>query len=452
MPTFLLHVLLALAYLTVVTAMEEIISPTTWMEPNSTLPLPGPYPPTNLLDCEGLKESGMPPEEMPWYCLCTHCQNNKGPKGDRGDRGLPGAPGSPGRRGMTGFRGPPGFMGRPGPKGQKGDEGEKGGIGIQGPPGVKGDRGFKGEKGMQGFEGHQGDPGPKGDDGVCPTDCKGIMGPPGEPGLPGPVAGRGLKGAKGMEGDKGMKGDMGDTGPPGTPGSMGLKGDLGPKGDCNCTDGADGQKGDKGDKGTKGVQGGMGPVGQTGQKGQKGNMGDMGMMGPPGPCMPGIQSAFSVALTSNFPPPDTPVVFSYVHYNYQRHYNEMTGIYTAPINGTYVFSYHLTIYDRILKVGIFHNYYPVVKTTGTSMLGTVSHTVILHLARGDMVWLQVKDLLTNGMYAGYEASSTFSGYLLHPDQCDMALLRGPMPTVPDMGYNWRDKGTTTPSPTTTASN
>uniref|UniRef100_A0A3P8TWK0 C1q domain-containing protein n=1 Tax=Amphiprion percula TaxID=161767 RepID=A0A3P8TWK0_AMPPE len=226
------------------------------------------------------------------------------------------------------------------------------------------------EKGMQGFEGRQGDPGPKGDDGICPTDCKGIMGPPGEPGLPGPVAARGLKGAKGMEGDKGMKGDMGDTGPPGTPGSMGLKGDLGPKGDCNCTDG----------------------------------------------------SAFSVALTSNFPPPDTPVVFSYVHYNYQRHYNEMTGIYTAPINGTYVFSYHLTIYDRILKVGIFHNYYPVVKTTGTSMLGTVSHTVILHLARGDMVWLQVKDLLTNGMYAGYEASSTFSGYLLHPDHKNMLNL------------------------------
>uniref|UniRef100_A0A3Q1ESZ3 C1q domain-containing protein n=1 Tax=Acanthochromis polyacanthus TaxID=80966 RepID=A0A3Q1ESZ3_9TELE len=348
---------------------------------------------------------------------------------------------SPGRRGMTGSRGPPGFMGRPGPKGNwhpKGDEGEKGGMGIQGPPGVKGDRGFKGERCSR----YQV---------LWPVKRQGIMGPSGEPGLPGPVGGRGLKGAKGMEGDKGMKGDMGNMGPPGTPGPMGLKGDMGPKGDCNCTDGADGQKGDKGDKGTKGVQGGMGPVGQTGQKGQKGHMGDMGMMGPPGPCMPVIQSAFSVALTSSFPPPDTPVIFSHVYYNYQGHYDVMTGIYTAPINGTYVFSYHLTIYDRILKVGIFHNYYPVVKTTGTSMLGTVSHTVILHLYRGDKVWLQVKDTRTNGMYAGNEARSTLSGYLLHPDRCDMALPRGPMPTVPDMGYDWRNNGTTTPSPTTTAS-
>uniref|UniRef100_A0A3B5AI55 C1q domain-containing protein n=1 Tax=Stegastes partitus TaxID=144197 RepID=A0A3B5AI55_9TELE len=198
-------------------------------------------------------------------------------------------------------------------------------------------------------------------DGVCPTDCKGVMGPPGEPGLPGPVGSRGLKGTNGMPGDKGMKGDMGD---------MGAMGD----------------------------EGMMGPAGETGPKGEKGHMGDMGRLGPPGPCMPSIQSAFSAVLTKSFPEPNAPVVFSHTLYNYQWHYDDTNGIYTAPVNGTYVFSYHLTIYDRILKVGIFHNYSPVVKTTGTSMLGTVSHTVILHLIRGDKVWIQVKDTLTNGMY------------------------------------------------------
>lgn len=33
----------------------------------------------------------VPPEQIPWFCLCTQCQSNPGPKGDRGDRGLPGS-------------------------------------------------------------------------------------------------------------------------------------------------------------------------------------------------------------------------------------------------------------------------------------------------------------------------------------------------------------------------
>lgn len=32
----------------------------------------------------------LPPDQIPWFCLCTHCQSKQGPKGDRGDRGPPG--------------------------------------------------------------------------------------------------------------------------------------------------------------------------------------------------------------------------------------------------------------------------------------------------------------------------------------------------------------------------
>uniref|UniRef100_A0A4W6BYV3 C1q domain-containing protein n=1 Tax=Lates calcarifer TaxID=8187 RepID=A0A4W6BYV3_LATCA len=321
------------------------------------------------------------------------------------------------------------------PSGQKGDDGEKG---EQGPPGLlgpKGDRGFKGAKGDQGLEGRPGDQGPKGDDGVCPDACESSMGPPGTPGLPGPAGPRGLPGTSGMLGSKGSKGDAGDLGRPGVPGSVGEKGEQGPKGDCNCTDGVDGSPGQKGDKGDKGVQGEAGPAGQTGIQGDKGDMGPMGMMGAPGPCMPAIQSAFAAGLTSSYPEPNTPVVFSYVFYNVQGSYDPTTGIYTAPINGTYIFSYHLTVYERVLKVGLFHNFNPVVKTTEPKVLGTTSHSLILHLARGDRVWLQVKDVVTNGMYAGPEASSTFSGFLLHPDSCDLALLRIPIPPIYGT-YNW----------------
>ncbi|XP_070825863.1 complement C1q and tumor necrosis factor-related protein 9 [Chaetodon trifascialis] len=399
-------------------------------------------PPAGALEayCQMLLQASVPipPDQIPWFCLCTHCQSSQGPKGDRGDRGLPGSPGSPGRRGMTGFRGPPGFAGRQGIKGQKGDEGEKGDRGPQGLMGPKGERGFKGNKGEQGLEGRPGDQGPKGDDGVCPDACESNLGPPGPSGLPGPAGPRGLPGIPGLPAPKGIKGDMGELGRPGAPGSVGEKGEPGLQGECNCTDGVDGSPGQKGDTGDKGEQGQVGLVGQNGPKGDKGDMGHMGMMGLPGPCMPSIQSAFAAGLTSSYPQPNAPVVFSHVFYNIQGSYDPSTGLYTAPVNGTYVFSYHLTVYERVLKVGLFHNFMPVVKTTDPKVLGTTSHSVILHLVVGDRVWLQVKDLTTNGMYAGADSSSTFSGFLLHPDTCDMPLLRAPIPPMitPEAGYNW----------------
>uniref|UniRef100_A0A665UXU2 C1q domain-containing protein n=1 Tax=Echeneis naucrates TaxID=173247 RepID=A0A665UXU2_ECHNA len=134
-------------------------------------------------------------------------------------------------------------------------------------------------------------------------------------------------------------------------------------GECNCTDGLDGDPGQKGDKGDKGHQGYTGPAGQRGPQGDKGDLGPIGLMGPPGPCMPTIQSAFAAGLASSYPPPNSPVVFPYVHYNIQGSYNPSNGLYTAPINGTYVFNYHLTVHERVLKVGLFHNFLPVVKTT-----------------------------------------------------------------------------------------
>ncbi|KAM3616302.1 uncharacterized protein V6R79_015752 [Siganus canaliculatus] len=438
--------------LPVVMAMPEPFPDDTWTQDN--IPAP-PFPPVDKpgrafdlaaenatgLDsyCQMLLQVPVPPEQVPWFCMCTSCQSRPGPKGDKGDRGLPGSPGSPGRRGLTGFRGPPGFVGRPGIKGQKGDTGDKGERGSAGFTGPKGDRGLKGEKGERGFEGRPGDQGPKGDDGACPETCESSQGPPGEPGLPGPAGPRGLSGTPGLQGTKGIKGDMGDGGPPGAPGSMGKKGEPGSQGVCNCP-GFKGDQGPKGDKGDQGEAGEMGQKGERGPQGDKGEMGTMGLTGAPGPCMPSIRSAFSAGLGSSYPPPNAPVPFSNVLYNVPGNYNPGSGVYTAPINGTYVFSYHLTVHERVLKVGLFHNFAPVVKTTDPKVLGTTSHSVVLHLALGDRVWIQVKDQVTNGMYVGAEYSSTFSGFLLHPDSCDMPLLRGPLPQMvpPEGAYTWGD--------------
>ncbi|XP_029922314.1 inner ear-specific collagen-like [Myripristis murdjan] len=435
----LIHFLLGMASLTVVMAMTNVTT--------------HPGPPNDSLTpdmerfCHMLLESPepVPPEHMPWFCACSYCKGSQGPKGDPGDRGLPGPPGTPGGRGPTGPRGPPGFTGRPGIKGQKGDEGEKGARGPEGSMGPKGDRGFKGDKGEPGLEGRPGDPGMKGDEGMCPDTCESSKGEKGQTGLPGPAGPRGDQGMRGTQGSKGSKGDTGDAGAPGTPGTEGQKGEQGIEGDCNCQDGHPGSQGPKGDKGDQGDQGDQGSVGDKGSQGEKGDMGLMGQRGLPGPCMPAIQSSFSVGLTENFPPPNTPVIFSRVFNNVQGHFNTSSGLYTAPINGTYVFSYHLSVYRRILKVGLFHNFFPVVRTTNIQELGTTSHQLVLHLARGDRVWLQVKDETTNGMSALSESSSTFSGFLLHPDRCDMIMLRERISPEPTGGYSWNK---TTPAPPT----
>ncbi|XP_041665163.1 inner ear-specific collagen [Cheilinus undulatus] len=429
--------------LPVIMAKPEPMSPDDWEAPLQAPvppmipPMDGPgrmfYPETeNMTEppgtleeyCEMLLQAPVPPEQVPWFCHCTSCQSQPGPKGEPGDRGLPGSPGSPGRRGMTGFRGPPGFLGRPGIKGQKGDDGQKGERGQQGYTGEKGGRGFKGDKGDPGLQGHPGEQGPKGDDGVCPESCDPSSVLPGPPGLSGPSGPRGHPGSPGLMGSKGVKGDEGVQGVPGVPGSMGRKGEPGPPGECNCTEGEKGAPGSKGDQGNQGDQGQVGAQGQTGPQG---DTGPMGLQGPPGPCMPLIQSAFSAKLESSYPAPGGPVVFSEVLYNHQGSYDPQSGLYSAPINGTYVFSFHLTVFERVLKVGLFHNFRPVVITTDPKVLGTTSHSVVLHLAQGDLVWIQVKDSVTNGMYAGPESCSTFSGFLLRPDSCDLASLRSPAP-------------------------
>ncbi|XP_027876029.1 inner ear-specific collagen [Xiphophorus couchianus] len=399
-----------------------------------------PEPDTSI--CDILFSQPVPPsiDQIPFFCVCSYCKGTVGPKGDRGDRGPPGEPGSPGMRGMMGFKGYRGFTGPQGTKGQKGDSGEKGQSGPAGFTGTKGDRGFKGEKGDQGLSGPPGAQGPQGEMGTCPASCESAPGAPGLPGLPGPVGARGLPGVQGIVGATGVKGDKGDTGVAGNPGVNGQKGDHGEQGICDCKNGTDGTNGAPGEKGSKGDKGDAGSQGIQGSTGLKGDQGNMGVMGPPGPCSPAIQSAFSACINQSFPAANWPVAFPDILTNEQRHFDPSMGIYTAPINGTYVFSFHLATNQKPLKVGLFRNFYPVARVTEASSQTTASHTVVLHLSRGDQVWMQVKDSLTNGMFTDSESKSTFSGFLLHPDSCDMPMGRDFSPPPPSGGFSWDGHG------------
>lgn len=285
------------------------------------------------------------------------------------------------------------------------------------------------------MNGNPGDQGPPGTPGDCPSTCASVNGPPGEVGLPGTVGPRGLPGTSGEPGAKGEKGVKGEMGLSGVPGLNGLKGDQGIQGVCNCKDGAKGEAGIIGPTGPKGEKGNDGSLGPEGVRGSKGEKGELGVTGLPGPCSPDIQSGFSARLAISNPSPDRPVPFSLVIYNVQFHYNPVTGIYKAPVNGTYSFSYNLCVFNKVLKVGLFHNFAPIVKSTGPINLGMVSQEVVLHLNMGDEVWVQVKDTTSNGMCVNSESSSTFSGFLLYPDSCDAPFSRDhPEPLIGT--YSW----------------
>lgn len=273
------------------------------------------------------------------------------------------------------------------------------------------------------MEGPAGSMGPQGEMGICPASCQSVEGPPGPQGSTGPAGTRGLPGVQGSKGTKGSMGVKGDMGRPGDPGTDGLKGEQGEQGECNCSDGEDGREGRPGDKGSKGDKGSTGAEGVQGTTGAKGSMGDLGPMGPPGPCSPAIQSAFAARINQSFPDENKPVPFPEVITNRQGHFDPARGIYTAPVNGTYVFSFHLAVSNRPLKVGIYINLYPQVRMTEGGDMSTTSQTTIFHLSAGDRVWLQVKDPLNNGMYTDKESHSTFSGFLMHPDSCDLLQNR-----------------------------
>lgn len=273
---------------------------------------------------------------------------------------------------------------------------------------------------MDGNPGHQGLPGERGE---CPTLCYSIEGPPGEIGPPGVLGQMGLPGIRGSPGEKGQKGELGNNGPPGAPGLNGQKGDGGEQGLCHCKDGVDGANGTTGIHGEKGSKGDNGRQGATGVNGTKGQKGDLGETGIPGPCSPATESAFFAVLSNSYPVPDRSVPFTNVIYNKGLNFDTLTGVYKAPVNGTYVMTYHLAVFSKMLKVGLFHNFNPIVKSTGSTGSSTLSQQVILHLTRGDEIWVQVRDANSNGMYVTSEYSSTFSGFLLYPDSCDMPVSR-----------------------------
>ncbi|NXH86859.1 OTOL1 protein, partial [Edolisoma coerulescens] len=308
-------------------------------------------------------ENSTPDSAEFFFNCCDCCPPAAGP------RGWPGPPGPPGPRGEKGDAGLPGLPGAPGPQGPKGSKGERGGKGEQGERGASGSPGYPGKPGLQGEAG-----------------AKGNKGSYGFPGL------KGQKGAKGDTCDNGTKGDKGDRGDPGEPGAGG----------------------EQGDKGEKGAKGGRGAPGRKGSRGAKGARGDV-------PRSP--RSAFSAGLSRPFPPPNVPIRFDRVWFNERDDYNPATGKFNCSVPGAYVFSYHVTVRGRPARLSLVASSRRVAKARDTLYgqdIDQASFLTILKLRVGDQVWLEVgKDW--NGLYAGAEDDSVFTGFLLYPDGFEVVL-------------------------------
>ncbi|XP_078522152.1 uncharacterized protein LOC144791348 [Lissotriton helveticus] len=399
-----------------------------------------PSTPVSVVDqaamCQEVLSSSPTPMSVPWSCLCYSC---KGTQGIPGSKGAPGAAGSAGSPGMRGAKGSPGAAGLQGVQGPRGYKGAAGNPGDQGPPGnvgMKGNPGDKGDKGDSGNDGLPGTMGPPGLQGVCPP-CTGQKGAPGANGPAGAPGTPGNNGLPGVNGTNGSKGDKGDVGSPGVGGPPGAKGDLGPQGICNCVNGAPGPAGAVGPQGPQGLVGAVGPKGSAGAKGDqglqgdKGSQGDQGYQGIPGPCTAPVQSSFSAMLTVSYPKSTLPIPFTKILHNPQNHFDAVNSIYIVPTNGTYLLSFQLSVYGRVLVVGLFRNGKLVSRAAQDANRGVCSQTLVMRLSAGDTIWLQTKNDQSNGVYFDTNSDSTFTGYLIYPDVCDGSLTRSfASPSIP----------------------
>uniref|UniRef100_A0A8C5U1M8 C1q domain-containing protein n=1 Tax=Malurus cyaneus samueli TaxID=2593467 RepID=A0A8C5U1M8_9PASS len=161
-------------------------------------------------------------------------------------------------------------------------------------------------------------------------------------------------------------------------------------------------------------EGDPGPKGGRGAPGRKGSRGPKGSSAPV-PRAP--RSAFSAGLTRPFPPPHVPIRFDRLWFNESADYDPNTGKFRCGVPGAYVFSYHVTVRGRPARLSLVASGRRVAKARDTLYgqdIDQASFLTILRLRAGDQVWLEVaKDW--NGLYAGAEDDSVFTGFLLYPD-------------------------------------
>ncbi|RVE56294.1 hypothetical protein OJAV_G00219630 [Oryzias javanicus] len=132
-----------------------------------------------------------------------------------------------------------------------------------------------------------------------------------------------------------------------------------------------------------------------------------------------LRVAFTASRTANFAPGnlDQPIVFDQLHSNLGETYDTHIGRFTCPVNGTYVFIFHILklAINVPLYVNLMRNEEVMVSAyanDGAPDHETASNHAILPLFQGDQVWLR---LHRGAIYGSTWKYSTFSGFLLYQE-------------------------------------
>ncbi|XP_029317359.1 caprin-2 isoform X2 [Cottoperca gobio] len=132
-----------------------------------------------------------------------------------------------------------------------------------------------------------------------------------------------------------------------------------------------------------------------------------------------LRVAFNASRTANFAPGnlDQPIVFDELHSNLGEMYDTHIGRFTSPVNGTYVFIFHILklAINVPLYINLMRNEEVMVSAyanDGAPDHETASNHAILQLFQGDQVWLR---LHRGAIYGSTWKYSTFSGFLLYQD-------------------------------------
>nr|XP_054768075.1 collagen alpha-1(X) chain-like [Lytechinus pictus] len=256
----------------------------------------------------------------------------------------------------------------------------------------------------------------------CERGLPGQQGNPGYPGVQGPAGLPGNHGNNGNNGPPGVQGPKGDAGPRGMDGTIGSKGDQGPIG----LPGKRGQAGDPGIPGAPGKphgavnsqpQGPRGPRGHAGPRGPKGESGDSGRNSH------NLRrwSAFSFGSTNVITASthdDRILEFNHEFVNIGDDFDTERSVFTCQINGTYYFVMHANkwsnsrnLYIKLMKNGEMVT--AIYEDAGYDYYDGISNSLLLHLRRGDRVWLQLHS--NNEVYGGLAKMTTFSGWLVRED-------------------------------------
>jgi len=117
--------------------------------------------------------------------------------------------------------------------------------------------------------------------------------------------------------------------------------------------------------------------------------------------------------------------FNKVLLNEGGNYDPQTGKFMCSLPGIYFFSYHITLANKHLAIGLVHNGQYRIKTfdANTGNHDSASGSTAMFLNPEDQVWLEIFFKDQNGLFAepGW-SDSLFSGFLLYADTDYMDTL------------------------------